>query len=244
MKTAKKDNIFGTKQLKSLKFKFDGQVADVFQDMINRSLPGYSTIIDMVGIFGGIYAQPKTKLYDLGCSLGAASIAMRHNVGYKNCKIIAVDNSQAMVERCKAHLKRDIAVIPVEVLCGDIEKVNIKNASVVVLNFTLQFINPERRIEIIKRIYNGLVPKGILILSEKISFEKKENQLFFDSLHEEFKRFNGYSELEISQKRSALENVLIRDTATCHNQRLKKVGFTTINEWFHCLNFVSFIAQK
>jgi tRNA (cmo5U34)-methyltransferase len=114
----------------------------------------------------------------------------------------------------------------------------------VVLNFILQFISQKKRASILKRIYDGLLSRGILILSEKISYNNCTMQEVFQSLHEEFKRQNGYSDLEISQKRAALEKVLIPETLKTHMDRLQKTGFSQINLWFTCLNFVSIIAQK
>ncbi len=236
--------LFSDSNLAPERFTFDSQVADVFQDMVNRSVPGYASIIQSIGLFAQLYAQPKTNLYDLGCSLGAASFAMRHAVDRKECTIFAIDNSSAMIERLTAHCKRDFGIVPIHAVCGDVEEIKIQNASVVVLNFTLQFIAPTGRLNTLKKIFNGLVPGGILIISEKISYTNQKEQEHFDTLHEAFKRANGYSELEISRKRNALDNVLIRDTKQEHIERLTKAGFQTSYEWFRCLNFISICAQK
>ncbi len=238
------DKLYASSKEKISEFIFNEQVADVFPDMITRSVPGYSDIIYHIGVLAQRYAQPDTTIYDLGCSLGAATLSMRHSVNHKDCRIIAVDNSNAMLKRCKAHIVRDNGRIQVETLCEDIEKIKITNASVVVMNFTLQFIDPGKRDKIINKIYHGLVPGGVLILSEKIRFQAEERQMLYDKLYYDFKRFNGYSDLEISQKREALENVLIRDSEKDHINRMKTSGFNLIEIWFKCLNFVSFLAKK
>ncbi|MGD9201057.1 MAG: carboxy-S-adenosyl-L-methionine synthase CmoA [Chitinispirillia bacterium] len=241
---SKPDKLYSEKQKIVETFAFDEQVADVFNDMINRSVPGYSTIISMMGTLARKYIWPDSNIYDLGCSTGTATLAIRHNIRHPNCRIVAVDNSSAMSERCRIQCKRDISNVPVDVLCKDIESVTIENASMVVLNFILQFISQKKRASILKRIYDGLLSRGILILSEKISYNNCTMQEVFQSLHEEFKRQNGYSDLEISQKRAALEKVLIPETLKTHMDRLQKTGFSQINLWFTCLNFVSIIAQK
>jgi cbb3-type cytochrome oxidase maturation protein len=112
------------------------------------------------------------------------------------------------------------------------------------LDFTLQFIPPEQRLELIQRIHAGLRPDGILILSEKIAFSEPWRQHFHEELHHDFKRANGYSDLEISQKRSALEKVLIPETLACHQERLRAAGFSSSELWFQCFNFVSLVAIK
>lgn len=225
-------------------FRFDEKVVEVFPDMIQRSIPGYTTIIDTIGQIAQRCAQPDSRLYDLGCSLGAVSLSMAKYVDAKGSKIIAVDNSTPMVERCRLHIQNFKTTTPVEVELEDIESIEISNASVVVLNFTLQFIPPERRAALLTRIYSGLNSGGVLILSEKVATPSEFTETLMIDLHHEFKRRNGYSELEISQKRSALENVMILDTLEEHSERLKGIGFNHITTWFKCFNFTSVIATK
>jgi tRNA (cmo5U34)-methyltransferase len=226
------------------RFSFDQSVAEVFPDMIQRSVPGYSTIVDAIGQLCGRYATVNSNIYDLGCSLGAVSLAAEKYIRAIDCKIVAVDNSAAMVERCKLHVKAFKTNTPVEVICDDLQNVKIRNASSVVMNFTLQFIAPQLRADIINDIYKGLNPGGILILSEKISHSSVSgNELLID-LHHEFKRRNGYSDLEISQKREALEEVMLIDNFEDHQQRLVAAGFSDVILWFKCFNFASIVAIK
>jgi len=225
-------------------FVFDESVANVFNDMIQRSVPGYGAIINMIGVLAGIYVQDNSVCYDLGCSLGASTLAMRDRIDKLNCKIIAVDNSQAMIDKCRQNITDEPCEVPVEVICKDIRDVAVQNASMVVLNFTLQFLRPEQRDAIIGEIYRGIRQDGILVISEKIVFENEEEQKCQTQLYHNFKRLNGYSELEIAQKRSALENVLIPDTLSQHKRRLECVGFKQCHVWFQCFNFVSIVAVK
>lgn len=225
-------------------FSFDQKVVDVFPDMIKRSVPGYATIISMIGTLAERYATSSSRCYDLGCSLGAASLAMRHRIRAADCTIVGIDNSPAMIKHCQAVMDADSGEIPVSLICDDLQNVSIENASMVVLNFTLQFITPEQREQIIRRIYNGLKSGGVLILSEKVTFgDAQHDQLMID-LHHNFKRANGYSDLEIAQKRAAIEDVLIPETLDNHRQRLKLVGFQSCDVWFQCFNFASIIAIK
>ena len=127
---------------------------------------------------------------------------------------------------------------------ADIRDIEIENASVVVLNFTLQFLSPEDRYSLLEKIYAGLRPGGILILSEKYVFENQTAHELLIDLHHDFKRANGYSELEISQKRSAIENVMRPDSIESHKQRFEKIGFSSYEVWFQCFNFGSMFAIK
>lgn len=241
----KQDAIYATALDEIIDFRFDERVVDVFPDMIQRSVPGYGTMISSIGVLAAKYAQPDSHCYDLGCSLGAVSLAMRQRIRQPDCDIIAVDNAPAMIERGQQLLASDTSSgVPVKMLCADIQDVAIEKASVVVLNFTLQFIPLTERLELIKRIYQGLMPGGVLILSEKLAFEEQVRERFHVESHHEFKRANGYSDLEISQKRTALENVLIPETLSCHQKRLRDAGFDFSDLWFQCFNFASLVAVK
>ena len=225
-------------------FRFDTSVARVFPDMIRRSVPGYTTIIPMIEVITEQYARPGSHCYDLGCSLGASTLAMRHGIGDRDCTLTGVDNSAAMIERCEHYIALDDHPLPVSLRCEDILDIAIENASVTTLNFTLQFVDPDRRAELMARIANATLPGGVLILSEKIRFESDTEQSTQTQLHHEFKRANGYSDLEISQKRSALEQVLIPETLTEHRERLINAGFSEVMVWYQCFNFVSMLAIK
>jgi tRNA (cmo5U34)-methyltransferase len=238
------DNLYADPLPQVSAFAFDEMVVNVFPDMIKRSVPGYATIINMIGNLAERYAQADSICYDLGCSLGAATLAMRHRIQAANCSIIGVDNSAAMIARCLQVIAADSAEIDVELHCADLCKFPIKDASVIVLNFTLQFIPVEQRAAILRNIYNGLKPNGVLILSEKLAFDDEQHESLMIELHHNFKRANGYSDLEIAQKRSAIENVLIPETLAVHRQRLKDAGFTSVDVWFQCFNFASIIAIK
>jgi len=229
-----------TSEIHTSGFTFDDKVASVFADMISRSVPGYGQTLQMVELLAHQYAQEGSNLYDLGCSLGAATMALSKGASGKACKVIGVDNSEAMVERCKDVLKNE----HVTILCQDILDTDIEKGSVIVLNFVLQFVAKERRLELIQKIYAGLKPGGVLILSEKIAFEDADENARQIELHEAFKRAQGYSEMEISRKRTALEDVLIPETLALHHSRLQQAGFSASNTWFQCFNFASIIAVK
>ena len=226
-------------------FVFDEKVAAVFPDMINRSVPGYALIVRMISILAARYARNNTQLYDLGCSLGAVTFLLQQ-LKLANSKLIAVDNSQAILDKLQASLQQNTAadLLPVELRCENVQDTPMSNASVVVLNFTLQFIAPEQRDALIGKIYEALVPGGILIVSEKLIFPEQEKNELFIELHHDFKQANGYSALEISRKRSAIENVLIPETLEQHKNRMDKAGFTQFEPWFQCFNFASMFAIK
>ena len=167
---------------------------------------------------------------------------------------MAIDSSVAMIQRLRQILASENETLvangeqsqlcPIEVREADIRDVEIENASFAVLNFTLQFISPTERADLLRRVCDGMHAGGALVLSEKIHFEDAAQQALMTELHHDFKRAHGYSELEIAQKRTALENTLVTETMESHQQRLQEVGFSNVSLWFQCFNFVSILAVK
>jgi tRNA (cmo5U34)-methyltransferase len=220
---------------------FNETVARVFQDMISRSVPGYELLLRMIGLYASIFLQPGSRVYDLGCSLGEASLVIAAQSTAVDCDIIAVDNSAAMIDKCRQHPPTRPAI---DWRCEDIRHTVIDNASMVVLNLTLQFLPPDERPTLLQKIFDGLNPGGILVLSEKIVFADTVQNARMQQLYLGFKKTMGYSDLEISQKRNALENVLIPDNEQQHEERLRRVGFTEIYQCFRGFNFISYLAIK
>lgn len=241
----KSDDIYAKPQGQVVDFKFDDSVVNVFPDMIQRSVPGYSTIVAMIGMLAKRHVADNTQAYDLGCSLGAAALSMAKNCQTTNAaKIIAVDNSAAMIKRCEELLGRDPLRKNISLVQQDIQQTSINNAAMVVLNFTLQFIAIDQRQPLLEKIYQGMNPGGVLVLSEKLKFDNQTMASEFIDMHHAYKAANGYSSMEIAQKRNALENVLLPETLSAHKTRLNNAGFKSVEVWFQCFNFCSILAIK
>jgi len=254
-KNQQRDSLFSSPLGDIDRFKFDKKVVDVFPDMLKRSVPGYQAIISQSGLLAARFVQDNTNIYDLGSSLGATTLSMRQAVldarntqddrGH-GCVIHAIDNSQPMLDKASTLIDAQVNhdILPVQMHCEDIQQTTMHNASVVAMNFTLQFIDPTDRDALMQKVADALQPGGVFILSEKVTFDDPVlSDLHIDMYHN-FKSANGYSDLEISQKRTALENVLIPDTLEKHAERLTKAGFQSSSVWFQCFNFASIIAIK
>lgn len=239
-----KDQIYETEGGGAGSFEFNHAVAAVFPDMLRRSIPGYDASIHAIGQLAARYVQPGTRCYDLGCSLGAGMLAMRSNITADDCEIIAVDTAPAMIERCRVLLAEDTGATTCSILQDDVRSVDISNASMVVMNYTLQFLPVDERLGMIRRIHSGMNDGGVFVLSEKVSDDDPNVEALLVELHHDFKRVNAYSDLEISRKRSALENVLVPETAAAHLQRLADAGFTHAGVWLRHFNFVSIVAIR
>jgi len=224
------------------KFTFDQKVVDVFDDMVLRSVPGYKQMIEIIGLAGRTYPVINSNVYDLGCSTGAVTLSIASNLKSESVKIFSIDNSKEMIEQCRKNLSGTEANI--QYICDDIKNIQLDNASLIVLNLTLQFINPKYRSDLIKKIFKSLLPGGALIISDKIINENEEINKSLICLHESFKRENGYSETEIAQKRKAIEDVLIPESIEQHLKRLSDAGFKKPLVQMQCINFASFLAVK
>ena len=244
----KRDDIYSAEKTGTEPFRFDESVTRVFPDMLKRSIPGYAASIEAIGSLAARYVTAASRAYDLGCSLGAATLAMRQGIREPDCHIIGVDNSPAMIERCKQVIAEDDdqagSGTTVQLKLADIRNEPISNASMVVLNYTLQFLPLADRADLMQHIFDGMNPGGLLLLSEKVVDEDPHMEELLIDLYHEHKRRNDYSAMEIARKRAALENVLVPETVTAHRERLSKAGFRHSAVWLRYFNFVSIMAIR
>ena len=240
---SKKDRLYRDMGGNVAPFEFSEDVVRVFPDMIERSVPGYRLLLELTGGLVRRAAQPGSNIYDLGCSVGGATLVARRAVQAPDVNIFAVDSSPPMIARCRQMVSEDNSIVPVNVIEGDLLAQPIKRASVVLMYFTLQFIAPDQRAGLLERIARGLLPGGVLLLAEKLACSEPA-QTWLEQHHHDFKRTQGYTDLEIARKRQALENVLIADTRETHHQRLQAAGFSPVIDWFQCLNFSCIAAIK
>lgn len=239
-----KDEVFKEESGKINDFKFGKNVAVVFDDMVNRSVPFYGEIQRMMAELAASHAREGSDVYDLGCSTGTTLLGMDTMVP-RDIRFVGVDDSPEMLEQCKTKLHESGFSRPYELRCADLnDEVNISNASVVVLCLTLQFVRPVNRERLLKSIYNGLNAGGVLILVEKVLAEDSIFNRDFINYYYNYKRRNHYSELEISQKREALENVLVPYKLSENIHLLRQQGFRQEEVFFKWYNFTGLIAVK
>lgn len=239
-----KDQVFKEEIEQASDFKFGANVANVFDDMVNRSVPYYGEIQRMMAELAADHAKEGSDVYDLGCSTGTTMIGMDTLVNPK-VRFVGIDDSQEMLDKCKLKLSEIGFSREYELRCADLSQgVKVNNASVVVLCLTLQFVRPIYREQLLKNIYDGLNSGGVLILVEKILAEESDFNRDFIKYYYNYKRRNNYSELEISQKREALENVLIPYKLSEDIAILRDRGFINCEVFFKWYNFAGIIAVK
>lgn len=238
------DRVFDRPIEKVSDFIFNSEVANVFDDMVSRSVPGYDQIQRMLVELATCFAAEGTNVYDLGCSTGT-TIALLQSSLPAGIRYFGFDNSNEMLAKCRDKLESVGLASNVELGCADLNQgVQIENASVVSMILTLMFVRPMNRERLVADIHAGINDGGCLLLVEKVLSEKSElNRLFIDRYYA-YKRRMGYSELEISQKREALENVLIPYTSMENRDMLLKAGFREVDIFFRYYNFAAYIAVK
>lgn len=222
-------------------FEFDEEVASVFDDMLNRSVPFYKQMQELTINFALNYLEENDKVYDLGCSTASTLIELAKHSS-KNLKLIGIDNSSAMLSRAKNKCKA--FGVEITLINEDLHNIDFKDAKLIISNYTLQFIRPLQREKLVQKIYNNLKENGVFIFSEKIiSSDKTLDKKYIDEYYN-FKKKQGYSEFEISQKREALENVLIPYTDEENKKMILDAGFKHCETIFKWVNFATFIAIK
>jgi len=216
----------------------------VFDDMLVRSVPLYRESIYRQARLAWRFYQAGTRMYDLGCSHGNLGQLICEQFQHRTFTMVGVDTSWPMLDKYRQRLPQCDPGGAILLVCGAMEDIKIENASVVVVNLTLQFLDAARRDGLISRIFSGLLPGGILLLMEKTVHPDAFGNALEQDVYRQFKRENGYSELEISQKRDALEKVLVPDTLDTHFKRLGQAGFSFVDIWLKWFNFSGIIAVK
>lgn len=240
---SKQDKIF-SKPLESVKdFEFNAQVVDVFDNMVSRSVPLYQQVQQSTYKVALKHLQPNSIVYDLGCATGTTLALLAENLKLPGIKLVGIDNSDSMLQACSKKLSQ-FKDLDLELINEDIANFVCPKASLVILNYTLQFIAPEKRQVVLNNIFQNMLPGGILILSEKVKHDSSRLEETIFQLHHDFKKDQGYSQLEISQKRDALENVLRPITTEENLQLLRIAGFNEVEIFSKWYNFVSIVALK
>ncbi|WP_319406955.1 carboxy-S-adenosyl-L-methionine synthase CmoA [uncultured Desulfosarcina sp.] len=239
-----RDTIYSTPRTSVPPFEFNAAVASVFDDMIHRSVPMYGEIIRRQAQLVQRCCRPGTRVYDLGCSTGNLAMALCRLMPAGSFEMVAVDSSRPMLDICRKRLKDAGRFDDITLMGKDIRQVTLDRAGAVVVNFTLQFIPPADRDELLQKVYDALMPGGMLLFSEKTIHADQELSDLQVDFYYRLKKENGYSELEISQKREALENVLVPETMESHQDRLIRCGFSGIDVWLKWFNFCSWICTR
>ncbi len=234
-----RDEVYSQNQGQIVDFAFNEDVAAVFPDMIRRSVMGYETMVPVTGLAAARHLGERGTAFDLGCSLGATTLAILQQNNSPDIRVNGVDNSSAMIDGARRAIQDPRAQFTVQ----DIRNTDVNEAAVVVLNLVLQFLDSNERLPLLTRLRKQMAPDSLLIVSEKVRHEDPAEHAYFDGIHLAWKKANGYSDLEIAQKRSALENVMIIDTEAVHVQRFNNAGFSRVNQWYRCMNWASFLVQ-
>jgi len=233
-----RDEVYRENKAQIVDFAFTEEVAAVFPDMIRRSVPGYETMVPVTGLIAARHLGDSGRAFDLGCSLGATSLAILQNSPSPDIAVIGIDSSAAMIAAASKAVVDSRATF----IEQDLREADVTGAKVVVLNLVLQFIDPGGRLDVLTRIRSQLAEDGLLIVSEKVRHTDPLLHDLYDSTHLAWKQANGYSALEVSQKRTALENVMHIDTEEVHGQRFTTAGFQRAVQWYRCLNWASFLV--
>jgi tRNA (cmo5U34)-methyltransferase len=243
----KKDQIFLDAEKGASAFEFNADVAEVFDDMLERSIPFYAEQQAMIrGLCKNLWA-PGTRVYDLGCSTATTLIGLGRELPV-SARLVGYDSSLPMLARARKNVQENHFQERIELchadLNGQLSDLSLENAGVVTLCWTLQFIRPLRRDNLIRWIYDALADEGVLIVTEKILTNSGHMNRFFIDLYYEFKKRRGYADAEIVRKREALENVLIPYRLDENVELFRRNGFELVETFFQWFNFAGFLCVK
>ena len=245
------DKLFTEIDPKSGEFSFDENVARVFDDMISRSIPLYADVQRSVPVLADLLDHDPLKVIDLGCSTGTSMIHLVRSLPKRNFEVIGIDNSKAMLTKCREKIAaaametgQNQLMDQIQVQQSDVRSFGFSDASIVLMNYTLQFVDVESRASVLKRICDSIRPDGFLLVSEKVIHEQPATDHALVELYFEFKRRQGYSDLEISRKRDALETVLVPLTVDDNTTLFRDAGFARVEVLLKWFNFATFVCYR
>lgn len=225
-------------------FVFNERVVEVFDDMLDRSIPFYRTVIEASAQLLDTFLSPGDTVYDLGCATGASLLLFCRLLDHKDLRFIGLDTSGPMLDKARLKAELNSKQEKISFALEDITAFDHPGASAAILHYTLQFIRPLQRQAFLTRLCDNLRPGGVLLISEKVISHQRRLNREFIAIYHQFKKSRGYSELEIAKKREALENVLIPFSVEENKAMLVKAGFSSVETYFRWFNFASFIAVK
>lgn len=239
-----KDEIYKDPQNNLDKFTFSTEVTNVFNDMITRSVPGYQENLALSADIIYRYYIDGGLVVDLGSSTGALAQALLERFKDRPFRYLGIDSSEPMVQKARQRVAGKEGKNQLQFITGDIRDKLPEKFDIAISAYTLQFINPQERLKLLQQIYSSLPPKGAFLFCEKVIEKDQSLTSLFQEMHHEFKRKNGYSELEISQKRDAIEDILVPLSDEKNKEMVKKAGFQTVSLYLKMINFASYLAVK
>ena len=239
-----RDEVFSAGDFQKGSFRFNNAVASVFDDMANRSIPFYREVIQLTGKIAQSFVPDNGRIYDLGCSTGNTLMFLAQSLQNKKVKLIGCDPAEAMLKKAAEKAEAFTYSHDIEFIQNTCENIELANADMIIMNYTLQFIDKAERPVLLKKIYDALKPGGTFIISEKLKQKSEIVENFNTKTYENFKAGNGYSELEIANKRQALENILVPGSLDENIEQLQKAGFEETEVIFKWLNFATFAGFK
>jgi tRNA (cmo5U34)-methyltransferase len=226
------------------RWSFDDEVARVFDDMLERSIPQYETMRGLVFEVGKGFVRPGTKVVDLGCSHGGALAPFVSAFG-PSVSYVGVEVSSPMLEASRRRFEKEIEAGTLALLDLDLRRgYPDVQASLTLSVLTLQFTPIEHRPRIVQDVHDHTVDGGAFVLVEKVLGGSARLDGLLTDLYHGLKRASGYTQEEIDRKRLSLEGVLVPVAAAWDEDLLRRAGFRDVECFWRCLNFAAWIAVK
>jgi tRNA (cmo5U34)-methyltransferase len=228
-------------------FTFDTKVAQVFDDMVGRSVPFYAELQRMLSDLALQFTPSQDgRICDLGCSTGTTIDLILSNPSCPaSTHAFGVDNAPAMLDQAREKLDPHVRSHRVTLIAADLDgELQLPSVNVVLMNWTLQFVRPIHREGLLRRIYASLRPGGALLMSEKVLVEDSLLNRMYIELYYRYKAKQGYTAEEIQRKRESLENVLVPYRVEENVELLKRCGFSAVDTCFRWFNWAAFVAIK
>jgi len=225
-------------------WKFNGEVVELFDKHISRSVPLYKEGHDLICDMSDFFIKPDSLCYEIGCSTGTLILKLAaHNQTKPEARFVGIDIEKDMIEKAQDKASKTKG-LNVSFIADDVTQLELDSADLIVCYYTVQFIKPSVRQKLIDRLYEKLNWGGALLLFEKVRGADARFQDILCALYNDYKIREGYSADEIIAKSRSLKGVLEPFSTQGNLDMLKRAGFVDINTVQKYLCFEGFLAIK
>jgi tRNA (cmo5U34)-methyltransferase len=227
-------------EAKNANWKFNGSMVEHFEEHVKKSVPLYLEGHQLITKLSDYFVKDDSICYELGSSAGTLTHKLAQHHAFRGAKFIGIEIEEDMVEKAK-----ELYSAPnLSFICDDMNTVELQKADLIVSYYTIQFIHPKLRQQLIDKIYNTLNWGGAFIMYEKVRANDARFQDIISNLYMEYKLDQGYTPKEIIAKAKSLKGVLEPFSTEGNIDMLKRAGFVDILSVQKYMNFEGFLVIK
>jgi tRNA (cmo5U34)-methyltransferase len=227
-------------KLKTGAWSFGGKVPNKFESHIAKSVPLYLEGHQIIVRLSDYFLKEESVCYDIGCSTGNLLNKISQHTNKKKIKLYGIEKEKSMYKYASSKIKEK----NIKFINKDFRSIATKKSDLIISYYTLQFINPSIRQNILTKIFKTLNWGGAFIMFEKIRGNDARFDNMLNSLYLDFKEDNKLSVKDILLKSKSLRGVLEPFSDSGNLGLIKRAGFKDVQTIMQSLCFKGYLCIK